>query len=761
MRFGFSILYVMLILALLICAFFAFKSKKKIGKSVGLLCLALIPPLAGNLIIISSGNEKVSTVGAYIYYLGMDLTMAALMKFTHDYCLVDKRYNVLRFNTYLILTLDAIQLLANPIFHHAFSLTPIDVDGFAYYKLVPYVGQSIHRIVDYTVFLSVLIIFIGKLVTSPRITSEKYSVILSTMAFVGLWSTFYIFSGTPIDTSMVGYAIFGLMIFYFALYYRPVRLLDRMLAGIASEMSEGLFFFDDRGRCIWANKQGSQQLDVKDNNYEGVTDQLIRAFNDIGEDEAHWKSRKTIGKGKDAHYYVLERQVVNDSRNKTAGSFLSVRDVTQEEKALLMEKYNATHDSLTDLYTKEYLYQCIRKKLHDDPEGNYLIIYMDVSNFKIINDIYGNQFGDYVLKSIADFIIKIMPEDSVFGRMGGDKFGICIAENEFDHVRTERDLANFVVSDGVNKHDVLVHMGIYEVAEPNLDPSIMFDRAHMALSVIKNDYQRHIAYYDDEMRNSVIWSQRLSSQLHSAIRNREVVPYLQPILDNSGKIVGGEALVRWIHPEYGFLPPNTFVPVFEKNGMIAELDKYMWHCACEILSKWKKEGKDLFVSINISPKDFYFMDIEQELRKIVSEFAIRPHDLRVEITETVMMADADNRLRVLNHLREDGFIVEMDDFGSGFSSLNLLKDMPVDVLKVDMVFLRQSKEDIKTRKILHNIMNMSSDLGIVSLTEGVETQEQYRMLNDMGCKLFQGFYFAKPMPLAEFEKYAYDNLLNN
>ena len=155
------------------------------------------------------------------------------------------------------------------------------------------------------------------------------------------------------------------------------------------------------------------------------------------------------------------------------------------------------------------------------------------------------------------------------------------------------------------------------------------------------------------------------------------------------------------------------------------------------------------------------MDIEQELRKIVSEFAIRPHDLRVEITETVMMADADNRLRVLNHLREDGFIVEMDDFGSGFSSLNLLKDMPVDVLKIDMVFLRQSKEDIKTRKILHNIMNMSSDLGIVSLTEGVETQEQYRMLNDMGCKLFQGFYFAKPMPLAEFEKYAYDNLLNN
>jgi EAL domain-containing protein (putative c-di-GMP-specific phosphodiesterase class I) len=354
-----------------------------------------------------------------------------------------------------------------------------------------------------------------------------------------------------------------------------------------------------------------------------------------------------------------------------------------------------------------------------------------------------------------------MPDESVFGRMGGDKFGICIAEDDFDQVKVEKELANFVVTDGVNKHDVLVHMGIYEVAEPNLDPSIMFDRAHMALSSIKNDYQRRVAYYDDEMRNSVIWSQRLSSQLQGAIRKKQVVPYLQPILNSDGRIVGGEALVRWIHPEYGFLPPGTFVPVFEKNGMIAELDKYMWRCACEILSRWKKEGKDLFLSINISPKDFYFMDVESELRKIVSEFDIEPRELRVEITETVMMTDVDKRLKVLTKLREDGFIVEMDDFGSGYSSLNLLKDMPVDVLKVDMVFLRQSKEDIKTQKILHNIMNMSNDLGIVSLTEGVETKDQYQMLNEMGCKLFQGFYFAKPMPVAEFEKYVYDNLLKS
>ena len=649
----------------------------------------------------------------------------------------------------------------NTFFHHAFSLTPIDVDGFPYYKLVPYTGQSIHRVVDYTVFLSVLIIFLFKFFRSPRISSERYSVILLTMCFVGLWSTFYIFAGTPIDTSMVGYAIFGIMIFYFALYYRPMRLLDRMLAGVASQMPEALYFFDGTGRCIWANRQGAKFMNVRNESYDSVTDQLIRVFDDIGEDEDRWSSRKTIGVGETTKYYVLERQSLNDVHNKVAGSFLSIRDVTKEEKALRVEKYNATHDNLTDLYTKEYLYECTARMIGEHPGENFLIAFINVTDFKIINDIYGSDFGDFVLKKIASYIMETMPEDSVYGRMGGDKFGICIAEREFDEAKIEKSLSDFVVSDGVNRHNILLHMGVYEVSEPDLDPSIMYDRAHMALSVIKNEYQRRISYYDDKMRDSVIWSQRLSSQLEDAIALKQVVPYIQPILNKEGKIVGGEALVRWIHPEYGFLAPDMFVPVFEKNGMIAELDRYMWRCACEILARWKKEGKDLFISINISPKDFYFMNVNEEIIKITSAYDIEPRKLRIEITETIMMTDVNSRLKNLMKLRDDGFIVEMDDFGSGYSSLNLLKDMPVDVLKIDMAFLKQSKENIKTQKILHNIIKMSDDLGIVPLTEGVETIEQYRMLSEMGCKLFQGYYFSKPLPLEEFEKYAYDNLLNN
>jgi FOG: EAL domain len=191
--------------------------------------------------------------------------------------------------------------------------------------------------------------------------------------------------------------------------------------------------------------------------------------------------------------------------------------------------------------------------------------------------------------------------------------------------------------------------------------------------------------------------------------------------------------------------------------MIVDIDRYMWRSACEIISGWKEDKKDLFISVNISPKDFYFMNVGEELKALVKEYDIDPKRLRLEITETVMMTDGDNRMKILNDLREAGFIVEIDDFGSGFSSLNLLKDMPVDVLKIDMAFLSKTENITKAKKIVQNIILLSNDIGIESLIEGVETYEQYDTLSKMGCILYQGYYFSKPIPVAEFEEFASQN----
>jgi EAL domain-containing protein (putative c-di-GMP-specific phosphodiesterase class I) len=296
-------------------------------------------------------------------------------------------------------------------------------------------------------------------------------------------------------------------------------------------------------------------------------------------------------------------------------------------------------------------------------------------------------------------------------------------------------------------------MGLYETSSNENDITLMFDRAHFALTEIKDNYKQHVAFYDKNMREKVLLNQEMSAALPRAIANNDLRPYLQPIADSKGNIIGAEALARWFHPEKGFLSPAAFIPLFENNGMIADVDRHIWRSACKILSDWKDTHPELFISVNISPKDFYFINVFDEIDMIVKEYGIEPAKLRIEITESVMMTNIDEKLDVLKKFHEAGYIVELDDFGSGYSSFNLLKDMPVDLLKIDMSFIRNSSDNLKAKTIVKNIIQLSADLGITSLTEGVETEAQFKALVDMGCILFQGYYFSKPVSIDEFEEF--------
>ena len=541
--------------------------------------------------------------------------------------------------------------------------------------------------------------------------------------------------------------------FYFSIYYRPLKLLDRMLSDIASNMGDALFVYDQMGRCIWANKHALDMLGLTDKELERVTDGLKSYFGEREFIQADRIEKRTVGSGDDERHYIINnRAFVADSKH-IAGAFLSIHDNTEEERRLKRELYSSSHDSLTGLYTKQYLYYRIRKLLDNDAETEYLALFIDVKNFKIVNDVFGTKFGDLALKQIADVLKAYDSEKYLYGRLAGDTFGIFLPASQFDAERVEKELAAFIVTDGTIEHNLLIHIGVYEVSERSTDISVMFDRAHLSLSRITDEYKTRIVYYDSNVRENVLWGQRISAQLGEALETMQIRPYLQPITDRSGRVIGAEALARWIHPEKGYMPPSLFIPTFEKNGMIVEVDRHIWRCACKILSEWQGVCSDLFISVNISPKDFYFFDVVNEIRGLVREYGIEPSKLRIEITETVMMTDSAERMATLAELRRDGFIVEMDDFGSGYSSLNLLKEMPVDVLKIDMKFLSRSDELNRSNTILKNIIRLADDLDIMSLTEGVETEQQYKMLASMGCTLFQGYYFAKPMPVEEFEQY--------
>lgn len=753
------ILYIFLILLIveIICGYKAYKSIKPIGKDVCKLLLSFLPPVLGNFIIIATENELVATIGYYIYFLGMDLVVYFLYKFSVIYCGIENKYKKCDKIINFLLLADLLQYIINIFTHHAFTIEKILLEGNYsgfYYRLVTNVGQTYHRIICYGLFIVSIVIFGKKSIRSSIVMSERYIVIFLSMLLAGLWQTFYIFSRTPIDLSMIGFIVFSIIVYYFALYYKSVYLLNSMLANLAYNFTDSVFVFDELGGCIWVNNDGIKLLDLYYLNDYGIVGERLKDFLGFSYIESKEEFHKDITvRIKELKYYIVDKKFVKDSKNRKLGFFIYLHDNTEERNALIKEKYNSIHDTLTGLYTKEYLYEIIEKRIHEDKENQYLILFFDINNFKLVNDVFGKEFGDYTLKEMGNWFKNKMGDKGFYGRIAGDLFGACMKVSSFNEENLKKELENFYVKDSVIEYPLLIHVGIYIIENIDIPISIMFDWAHLAIKSIKNDYQVHIAYYDKEVRDKVLWDQKISIQLSDAIKNKEIQPYLQPILDKDKKVVGAEVLVRWIHPEYGFMPPALFIPYFEANGMIAKLDKYMWECACQILAQWKKDEKDLFLSINVSPKDFYFMDVAEEICNLVKKYNVSENKLRVEITETVMETDVKIRLQELNILRQKGFIIEMDDFGSGYSSLNLLKDMPIDVLKIDMVFLKKSENEKKAEKILHNIVNMSEDLDIVSLIEGVETESQYDILSEMGCKMFQGYYFVKPMPLQDFQKY--------
>ena len=477
----------------------------------------------------------------------------------------------------------------------------------------------------------------------------------------------------PVDMSMIGFAVFGLLVYFFSLHYRSMKLLDRMLAGIASDMPDALYFFDKSGKCIWTNEPGRNLIGVSQNNYDNVKDNLTFLFGDIDFKSSGWFKRVTLGTGDETMYTHLAMRSIVDEKGQVTGTYLSVRDITEEQRELKREMYNSTHDSLTGFYTKEYLFEQIDQRLHNDHETDYMIGYMEIANLKIINDVFGSRFAELTIKKAADLILEGISKKSLYGKIADDAFGILIDKKDFESKPVNEKLSNLIVSDNGLNHHILINYGVYDISENDeIDVPLFFNSARLATTIIKNNTKYPVAFYDDKLREEIIHNQMISNQVTEAIKTRQIKPYLQPIVDSRGMLVGAEALVRWIHPEEGFMNPSDFIPVFERNGLITNVDRHMWKCACEILADWKSRNIDSFISINISPKDFFFMDVVKELESLVEEYGIKPEKLRIEITETVVANGSVNVFEIITKLREYGFIVEMDDFGSGYSSLNLL-----------------------------------------------------------------------------------------
>lgn len=407
------------------------------------------------------------------------------------------------------------------------------------------------------------------------------------------------------------------------------------------------------------------------------------------------------------------------------------------------------YDRLTGLYSKEFFYQKVRERLLREPEQEFTVVGVNIENFKLYNDNFGVAAGDILLKKMAHMLRERSGENAICGRFAADRF-LCLQERE----QEKKDRISFSEEYVSGRSNVVMKWGIYEIIDRTVPVEQMCDRALLAMNSIKGQYNQHIAVYDDALRGKLLREQAITDAMETALAEKQFIVYLQPKYSlNEECMAGAESLVRWIHPEWGFMSPGEFIPLFEKNGFISNLDQYIWEQVCVRLREWKeKEYPLLPVSVNVSRTDIYQIDLVNTLTKITEKYGIDPLYLHLEITESAYAENPVQIINTVNQLRELGFIIEMDDFGSGYSSLNMLNQMKMDILKLDMKFIQNEMAKPADQSILSYVINMSHGIGLSVVAEGVETGEQLDRLRDIGCDYVQGYYIAKPMPVTEYEE---------
>jgi diguanylate cyclase (GGDEF)-like protein len=424
-----------------------------------------------------------------------------------------------------------------------------------------------------------------------------------------------------------------------------------------------------------------------------------------------------------------------------------------ERRRYRREQYIASHDSLTGLYNAESFYAKAEEIIKKNPKKKIYMVCTNITNFKLTNDLFGKEMGDRVLVDQAKMLTMANYDECIHGRIAGDKFAMLIPKDKFNPELAAKYTSKLQYLINNNNYKLHISIGVYEINDIKESPQVMCDKANMAIESIHGDYGKLIAFYNNRMFDSLVNEKNVLSDFDSALENGEFVMYLQPQVSNTEELIGAEAMVRWHRPGVGVLMPSDFISIVEKRGYIYQLDEYMWEQAAIKLSDWNKRGiKDLGISVNVSTKDFYFGDLYKVFTGLVEKYNINPAYFNIEITETVFMQDVDVHLKVINRLKDYGFHIEIDDFGSGYSSLNLLKDIDADIIKIDMAFLEETDNLERSHTIIKSIISMAKELGMNVITEGVSSREHVEFLRNAGCDIFQGYYYSMPITVEEFEK---------
>ena len=452
-----------------------------------------------------------------------------------------------------------------------------------------------------------------------------------------------------------------------------------------------------------------------------------------------------------------------DGRDAVLATLVALGDNEQvvmqnmmEQAVKLMNHTTDEVDKLTGLPNRIQFYDQTQAVIQDLYK-NFAIVLLDIERFKNINDIYGIAKGDEVLRYIARVLQDMYGDQNNYARLHSDMFVFYINYEKKGEIIKEIEKIRKKISNNPFGFDLVTKFGIYLVDDRSIPVNLMCDRAMMAERTVKGNIMKFCAFYDEHYREEMLRAGEIEQDMERALVEHQYQMYLQPkyrLSDNS--LCGAEVLCRWKHPRKGLIPPNDFIPLFEKNGFILKLDEYMWEEACKNIRRWLDEGHEVVpISVNISRYHIQHNNLEDAMRHLLTKYNLTPDHLNLEITESLFLDNPEELNRVLVRLQNMGFKLEVDDFGSGFSSLNLIRNISVDTIKIDKEFLDSEIASEKGKIVVNHTIGMAKDLNLQVVAEGVETKAHVDFLKESHCDIAQGYFFAKPMPVEEFERIAF------
>ena len=708
---------------------------------------------------IITGDIKRAEIGYAIYFAGIDWILIAFLSYARQYTRVWLDSYAAPLITVTIAVVDNISLFSNFKWHHAFILKEKYLgpnDWFYAFDINDY--YLVHLTYCYIIVALIVAIFIKKTVQTSGFHRNRYSAILIMFLGIILLNVLYLFFDYPVDVSICFYAIGAAFVGYYSLLYNPKTFVEYMLTTITERMECALIAFDENDNCIYSNQLANRLFcptgDKKIHEDRFRKWRVGKETNSIS--NTSWNEVYNIDG--DEYRFDVHFNKIYDKKGYYCGCYLSFYDVTGDYIAYEEEKYRNSHDSLTGALNREGFFEEVRKILNENQGVEYVMVCCNIKGFKLINDIFGPEEADQLLIRCADTIREKIRKGSTFARLDADRFAVLMPKSRYTEelFMTGMNRVSSYIDNAQYRMVILV--GVYDIFDREAPVISMVDGAFLAIDSIRNNFKNSIAYYGDMLRHEYMTEQKIISEFEEALQTGQFAMFLQPIVNADKKVVIAEALVRWIHPDRGIISPASFIPLLEKTGYIYKLDMYIWEQAVRRLAYWDSLGHgELSISVNISVKDFYYIDLYETLVGLVEKYSIAPQRLKLEITESVFMTEKERQIEIINSLKEYGFLIEIDDFGSGYSSLNMLKEVPADILKMDMAFLSiEEKNARKGRKIVNTIVALAKALDILVIIEGVETQSQVDYLSQTGADYLQGYFFDKPLPVKRFEEFYLD-----